>query len=137
MHGAGVDRRTTVEHVAASSQIHSMERSSSKGLMNGLQYRSSLFFVFCPRWSNGPPLALCVRPVHHFLVHLGPEESWVRVFLHEAVDFGLDFVEGRRGRILQALLGLFPGAVVNVDLPGDGETITPAAHVINIMKRTR
>lgn len=72
--------------------------------------------VLCPLWSNRPPLALCMRPVDHILVHLGPEESWVGVFLHEAVDFSLDFVEAGWGRILQALLGLFSGAVVNVYL---------------------
>lgn len=59
---------------------------------------------------------MSIRPVHHILVHLGPEESWVGVFLHEAVDFALDFVEAGWGWILQALLGLFPGAVVNVYL---------------------
>lgn len=69
-------------------------------------------------WSNRPPLALCVRPVDYILVHLGPEESWVGVFLHEAVYFSLDVIEAGWGRILQALLGLFSGAVVNVYLRG-------------------
>lgn len=56
-------------------------------------------------------------PVDHILVHLGPEESWVGVFLHETVDFSLDFVEAGWRRILQALLGPFSGAVINVYLP--------------------
>lgn len=51
------------------------------------------------------------------LVHLGPEESWIRVSLHEAVDFSLDFIEAGWRWILQALLGLLPGAVINVYLP--------------------
>lgn len=57
-----------------------------------------------------------MRPVDNILVHFGPEESWVGVFFHEAVDFSLDLVEAGWGGILQTLLGLLPGAVVNVYL---------------------
>lgn len=53
-------------------------------------------------------------PVHHILVHVGPEESRVGV---SAADFGLDLVEAVWGWIL-LLLGLFPGAVVDVPLSG-------------------
>lgn len=94
-------------------------RDDVKGLMNDLQYRSSFVssYLFHQIWSNRSPLALCMCPFDHILVHLGPEESWVGVSLNEAVDFSLDFVEAGWGWILQALLGLFPGAVINVYLP--------------------
>lgn len=55
-------------------------------------------------------------PVDYILVHLGPEKSWVGVFLHEAVDFTLSLVEAVWFGICQALLGPFPGAVVKVYL---------------------
>lgn len=66
-------------------------------------------------------------PVDYILVHLGPEKSWVGVLLHEAVDFSLDLVEAGGGGVCQALLGLFPGAVVNVHLAGkrQGRTHLP------------
>lgn len=57
--------------------------------------------------------------VDHILVHLGPEESWVGISFHEAVDFSLDFIKAGWGRILQALFGLFPDAVINVYLSGE------------------
>lgn len=60
-------------------------------------------------------------PVDYILVHLGPEKPWVGVFLHEAVDFTLDFIEAGWGGIRQALLSLLPGTVVNVNLPGQRE----------------
>lgn len=79
--------------------------------------------LFHQIWSNGSPLALGMCPVDHILVHLGPEESWVGVSLHEAVDFSLDFIEAGWGWILQALLGLLPSSVINVHLPeGDGQS---------------
>lgn len=61
-------------------------------------------------------LAFSMCPVDHILVHFGPEESWVGVSLHEAVDFSLDLVEAGWGWILQALLDLLPGVVINVHL---------------------
>lgn len=67
-------------------------------------------------WSNRSTLAFSMCPVDHILVHFGPEESWVGVSLHEAVDFSLDLVEAGWGWILQALLDLLPGAVINVHL---------------------
>lgn len=67
-------------------------------------------------WSDRPPLALCMCPVDHILVHLRPEEPRVGVFLHEAVDFSLDLVQAGWGGVCQALFGLFSGAVVNVYL---------------------
>lgn len=67
--------------------------------------------------SDRSALALCVYPADHILVHLGPEESWVGVSLHQAVDFCLHFVEAGRGRILQALLGLLSGSMINIYLP--------------------
>lgn len=73
--------------------------------------------------SHGPPLVVCMRPVHNVLVHLGPEESWVRVFLHKAVDLGLDLVEAGWGRILQTLPGPLSGTAVNVHLPERGSSI--------------
>lgn len=57
-----------------------------------------------------------MRPVDHILVHFGPEEPRVGVSFHEAVDFSLDLVEARWRRILQTLLGLLSGAVVDVHL---------------------
>lgn len=57
-----------------------------------------------------------MRPVNHILVHFGPEESRVGVSFHEAVDFSLDLVEACWRRILQALLGLLSGAMINVHL---------------------
>lgn len=59
-----------------------------------------------------------MRPVDHILVHFGPEETRVGVSFHEAVDFSLDLVEARWRRILQTLLGLLSGAVVDVHLSG-------------------
>lgn len=65
-----------------------------------------------------------MRPADHILVHFGPEESWVGVSLHEAVDFSLDLIEAVWGWILQALLDLLPGALVNVHLQElKGETL--------------
>lgn len=57
-----------------------------------------------------------MRPVDHILVHFGPEETRVGVSFHEAVDFSLDLVEARWRRILQTLLGLLSGTVVDVHL---------------------
>lgn len=66
--------------------------------------------------SDGSTLAVSMRPVDHVLVHFGPEEARVGVSFHEAVDFSLDLVEARWRRILQTLLGLLSGAVVDVHL---------------------
>lgn len=76
--------------------------------------------ISCPHWtgSHRSALALCVSPADQVLVHLGPEESWVGVSLHQAVDFCLDFVEAGWGRILQASLGLLSGSMINIYLPG-------------------
>lgn len=71
---------------------------------------------FAPSVSNGFALAVSMRPVDHILVHFGPEEARVGVSFHEAVDLGLDLVEARWRRVLQALLGLLSGAVVDVHL---------------------
>lgn len=70
------------------------------------------------RWrvSKRPTLAVGMRPVNQILVHFGPEEPRVGVSLHEAVDFSLNLVEACRRRILQALLGLFSGAMVDIHL---------------------
>lgn len=57
-----------------------------------------------------------MRPVNHVLVHFGPEKSRVRVSFHEAVDFSLDLVEACWRRILQALHGLFSGAMIDIHL---------------------
>lgn len=90
---------------------------TSKGLPFVLQCRVQ-FHVHFDVQSDRPPLALCMCPVDYILVHLGPEESWVRVFLHEAVDFALDLVEAGWRRICQTRLCLLPGTVVNVYLSG-------------------
>lgn len=71
-------------------------------------------------WSNRPPLTLRMCPVDNILVHLGPEKSWVGVFLHEAVDSTLYLIEAGCCGICQALFGLLPGAVVNVYLSESG-----------------
>lgn len=89
-----------------------------KGTKIDIPYRSRFWStVLCSRyWSNRPPLTLRMCPVDNILVHFGPEKSWVRVFLHEAVDFTLDFIETGWSGIWQALFGLFSCPVVNVHL---------------------
>lgn len=82
----------------------------------GIGPLNRLAFFFAQSVSNGSTLAVSMRPVDHILVHFGPEETRVGVSFHEAVDFSLDLVEARWRRILQTLLGLLSGAVVDVHL---------------------
>ncbi len=108
--------KETVKHQTSYPCRFTVFRDDVKGLMNDLQCRSNMSPVAFQILSNRLPLALCLRLVDHILVHLGPEESWVGVSLHETVHFSLDVIEAGWGGILQALLGLFPCAVVNVYL---------------------
>lgn len=88
MHGSGLDNKTQVDIPVHFKVFTDIFRGSFSGIGRVLIW-----------WLNRPSLAVCMCPIHNVLVHLRPEKTWIRVFLHEAEHFGLDLVEAVRSGI--------------------------------------
>lgn len=71
---------------------------------------------------NRLPLTVHLCPVHNLLIKFWAKKPRVGVFLHEAVDLGLDLIETGWCWFQKFQSGLFPGPEVYVNLKKGKET---------------